>query len=466
MERIETDYLIIGAGAAGMAFADMIVDETDAHITIVDRQGRPGGHWNDAYPFVTLHQPSAFYGVNSTPLGGGRKDTHGANAGLYELASGAEVSGYYDAVMRRRLLPTGRVTYLPMSDYLGGGRVVSLLSGRETAVTIRRKTVDATYTSPTIPAHHTRAFQVEDGVRVVPPGELARLWREASRPDRFVVLGAGKTAMDTIVWLIESGAGPDTIQWIKPRESWLLNRTRTQPGLEFFDEVFGGQAAQMEAFAAGTSVADIFARLEAAGVVLRIDQGVQPEMFHYATISAGEVATLRRVADVVRLGRVQSIGRDAIVLEGGEVPASASSLYVDCTASAVTPREAKPIFQGDLIVPQLVRAPQPSFSAALVAYVEAHYPDDATKNALCRPVPFPNNLSDYPMTNVVNLMNQGGWMQDEALSAWIRASRLDGFGKIAAAVGPEDAAKRDVLRRLRATGPAAVQNLMTLTERP
>jgi cation diffusion facilitator CzcD-associated flavoprotein CzcO len=67
---IETDYLIIGAGASGLAFADTLLDELpDAHITIVDRHGKPGGHWNDAYSFVNLHQPSAFYGVNFTAAG-------------------------------------------------------------------------------------------------------------------------------------------------------------------------------------------------------------------------------------------------------------------------------------------------------------------------------------------------------------------------------------------------------------
>jgi hypothetical protein len=34
---------------------------------IVDRRHGPGGHWNDTYPFIRLHQPSAYYGVNSTP---------------------------------------------------------------------------------------------------------------------------------------------------------------------------------------------------------------------------------------------------------------------------------------------------------------------------------------------------------------------------------------------------------------
>ena len=137
MTTIETDYLIIGGGAVGLAFADTIIAETDAHVTIIDRQAKPGGHWNDAYGFVALHQPSACYGVNSLPLGENRKDTHGANAGLYELASGAEVSGYFDKVMRQRLLPSGQVTYLPMTEYRGDGHAVSLMSGEETRITVR-----------------------------------------------------------------------------------------------------------------------------------------------------------------------------------------------------------------------------------------------------------------------------------------------------------------------------------------
>ena len=116
MEQIDTDYLVIGSGTAGLAFADTLLAESDAHITIVDRHGKPGGHWNDAYPFVTLHQPSSFYGVNSMELGSGRKDTHGLNAGLYELASGPEISGYFDRVMNQRLLPSGRVNYHPLSN--------------------------------------------------------------------------------------------------------------------------------------------------------------------------------------------------------------------------------------------------------------------------------------------------------------------------------------------------------------
>ena len=48
MTSIEADYLIVGTGAAGMAFADALLTDTNARIVMVDRRDRPGGHWNDA----------------------------------------------------------------------------------------------------------------------------------------------------------------------------------------------------------------------------------------------------------------------------------------------------------------------------------------------------------------------------------------------------------------------------------
>ncbi len=127
-QMIEADYLVIGAGAMGMAFADVMLTETEATVAIVDRYGSPGGHWNRAYPQVRLHQPSAFYGVNSRPLGSDIKDTAGGNAGRFELASGSEVVAYYDQVMNQQFLPTGRVHYFPMCEYAEGESIVSLVS--------------------------------------------------------------------------------------------------------------------------------------------------------------------------------------------------------------------------------------------------------------------------------------------------------------------------------------------------
>jgi len=56
--NIEADYLVVGAGAMGLAFADTLVSESDATVVVVDRNDQPGGHWTTAYPFVRLHQLS------------------------------------------------------------------------------------------------------------------------------------------------------------------------------------------------------------------------------------------------------------------------------------------------------------------------------------------------------------------------------------------------------------------------
>ena len=64
--------------------------------------------------------------MNSRPLGSDTIDRTGLNEGFYELAGGAEVCAYFDAVMQQQLLPTGRVSYFPMSEYRGDGRIRTL----------------------------------------------------------------------------------------------------------------------------------------------------------------------------------------------------------------------------------------------------------------------------------------------------------------------------------------------------
>lgn len=42
-ELLEVNYLVVGAGAMGMAFVDTILTESDKTVAIVDRNARPGG---------------------------------------------------------------------------------------------------------------------------------------------------------------------------------------------------------------------------------------------------------------------------------------------------------------------------------------------------------------------------------------------------------------------------------------
>src|ERR671915_1626363 len=115
-----TDYLVVGAGASGLAFTDALVAEADVEVTVIDRRDAPGGHWLDAYPFVRLHTPSAYYGVNSLALGEDRIDEVGENAGFYERATGEEVREHF-AEAAERLMRTGRVRFLTGHEHVGSG---------------------------------------------------------------------------------------------------------------------------------------------------------------------------------------------------------------------------------------------------------------------------------------------------------------------------------------------------------
>ena len=48
---LRCNYLVVGAGAAGMAFVDTMLTENPlCKIVLVDRRDRAGGHWLDSYP--------------------------------------------------------------------------------------------------------------------------------------------------------------------------------------------------------------------------------------------------------------------------------------------------------------------------------------------------------------------------------------------------------------------------------
>jgi hypothetical protein len=187
IKTFEVDYLIVGAGAAGMAVADELLTSSDARILMVDRRDKPGGHWNDAYPFVRLHQPSAFYGVNSKELGSRTKDAFGTNRGLYNLASGFEVLAYFDQVMQQRLLPSGRVQYFPMSHVIGDDQFESLLTGERFQVNVRKRVVDSSYWTFDIPSTRPPRYSVSAGARCVPPNVIPQVgttssWSGQARP--------------------------------------------------------------------------------------------------------------------------------------------------------------------------------------------------------------------------------------------------------------------------------------------
>lgn len=454
----KTDYLVIGSGAVGMAFVDTLLDEMpNADVIMIDRFAKPGGHWNSAYPFVTLHQPSAFYGVNSRELSQGLKDETGLNKGMGDLATGVEILAYFDAVMRQKFLASGRVRFFPMSDYKGEGSFVHRLSGDETKVNAA-KVVDCTHLNTSVPSTHTPNFSVADDVRFIPLNDLPLI---SDAPKGFTVIGGGKTGIDAILWLLENDVPAKNIRWIKSRDAWLINRKNTQPFPEFFEDTIGNQANMFEAIAGAKSKSDMFDRLESCGYFLRLDPTVRPTMFHGATISELELDELRRVKDIVRKGRVASITADNITFVNGRAEPTLGHVMVDCSASAIKDNVIKPVFQDNLITPQTVRAYQPVFSASMIAWVEAHIEGEATKNGMTGVVPLPDDLDTFIRMTAANLMNQALWGQNKALRNWMREQRLDGFSKMVSDVGPNETAKLDILNRMKNAAMPAMGKLQS-----
>ena len=456
--RIDADYLVVGAGASGMAFTDALIDHADVRVALVDRRHGAGGHWLDAYPFVRLHQASAFYGVASSLLGGGRVQEEGPEAGLHERATAPEICAYYGRVLTDRLLASGRVEFFPSSDHRGDRQIVSRISGQRIEVPPGCRVVDARYLAPAIPASTPPPFEVADGARVIAVNDLPRL---DEPPRQYVVVGSGKTATDACVWLLDQGVDPDAICWVRPRDPWMLNRAVVQPD----PAVFLGMAADtLQAAAAATTLDDLFLRLEAAGIMLRIDPSVTPTMAKTPTLATWELDRLRRIEHVVRQGRVRLVEPGRITLDGGSVTTTPDAVVVHCAASGLQYPPLVDIWGPSAITLQPIRTGFPCFGAALAGYVEATREDDEEKNRLCPSTPYSNTLAEWATMNVLGNQAARRFGSEPDIQAWADTVALN-----PARVTPGQrgsAALDDALARLQTHVRPGLDRLLALSGAP
>lgn len=456
-----TDYLVVGAGAMGMAFTDALLDHCDAEVTLVDRRHGPGGHWSDAYPFVQLHQASSFYGVASTILGTGATQVSGPEAGLHERARRSEVQAYYDHVLHRRFLPSGRVTFLPGFDHRsdGGCHVAeSRVSGERVEIHVRRRMVDATYLAPTVPATTDAPFSVTGGARVVPVNDLADV---VDAPSEYVIVGSGKTATDAIVWLLGNGVDADRIVWIRPRDPWMLNRAMVQPDPRIAVDL---ATDTMEAAAEAASLDDLFLMLEDAGDMLRIDPDVTPTMAKAPTLASWELELLRSVERVVHLGHIREVAPGEITLGGGAAKVSSDALVVHCAASGLANPPMVPIWSPDAIRLQTIRAGFPCFCAALAGYVEATRDDDRDRNRLCPPNLYGDSLGEWALMQARGALAAASYSAEPDIAEW-----ADGCALNPARATPEqraDPTLRSAVSRLAEATAHGLPRLAELAGRP
>ena len=375
---METDYLIIGCGAMGIAFADEIfTGDPSARLTIVDRREKPGGHWNDAYDYVTLHQPAAFYGVNSLELGNGTTD----------LSSKGEILTYFQNVVDK-FLASGRVEFLNKHDYLGDKKVASLDDPDNIIeFKVNRRVVNGTYMGVEVPATHPPKFPVDDLVPFVTPNDLVH---EYDKWDRFYVLGCGKTSMDALLFLLSKNVPVENIYWVMPNDIWCFDRAAIQVGT-----VPRAVLGHAKALVKAKTTADPFLEKEKEGGILRLDESVMPRKWKCATVNLEEIKQLRRVKNTIRKGRIKHLTQAGMQFDKETISYPEGSLFVNCTADGLAQRAAKPLFSDGHIDLQSIFFCQQVFSAAAIGKLELTNLSDKKRNAI-KAIPHPEFEEDWP----------------------------------------------------------------------
>ena len=405
---LEADYLVIGCGATAMAFVDELIHTSPAStFVIVDKHARPGGHWNNAYEFIKLHQPAELYGVNSKQLGRGGND----------LVTRAEIHAYYECVMKQ-FLESGVVKFFPLCEYKGNDVFVSLMQiGLQYKVKVRKKTVDATYMAPSVPSVKEPEFKISNGVNLVPINGLSR---NQSAWKRYVIIGSGKTGIDAVLFLLEQNVDPDRITWIIPNDCWYTNRTFfytahfTDSNIKIMNCIMGCE-----------NYNELYKRWESVGFLFRLDNKRDPTVFRGASVTLEEIQNLRLISNVIRKGRIDYIKPGRIVFKNGsEIEIDQDILYVDCSANGTGLFVPKNIFQGREIFLQTVVVVEPLCSAALIAAFENRFPDnEKKKNEILKPLARPQSTAEFIVGLKNNFHNEDA-IEKELGIGWFRRSRL------------------------------------------
>jgi len=186
---------------------------------------------------------------------------------------------------------------------------------------------------------------------------------------------------------------------------------------------------------------------------------VVPTMMRGATLSTAELDLLEQVENVVRLGHVERIDLDEIVLEGGSIPTSPQHLHVHCATNGLSDRPPVPIFTDDTVTLQVLSRISLCMSSAFIGLVEASGRSTDEKNRLCRPNPWPQTPFDFLRAILLGIQTEVAW-QDPELQTWVNASRLNLVGDVVD--HPDQEAVQALQRRFLTALFPALENLAQL----
>ena len=358
--QLACDYLVVGAGAAAIAFIDtLLTRHPSTKIVLVDKNPIPGGHWVNAYGYVRLHQPSIVYGIASRQLEGNWMKLLAGRLTLpwNHRASKDEILGYYASYIQDKVA-AGQIQYFPNSMYQfpqeNGDdeeehtHCFSSMDGSRYSIQVKTKLINGVLGECIIPSLSPVNFHVDDGVQVVTPNQIfdgnqlvdsnktnhfvvlgcgmgeciipslspvnfhvddgvqvatpnqifdGNQLVDSQKTKHFVVLGCGKTAMDTVVFLQrDMKVGPDRISWIIPNDVWMLQRDSGSP--------WSWHKALLEH---SNDVHEASLSLERRGIFARLDTDIEPTKFRFPVVGKDELKLMQLVKNRIRRGRVTGI---------------------------------------------------------------------------------------------------------------------------------------------------------------
>mmetsp|Transcript_7144 Transcript_7144/g.14599 ORF Transcript_7144/g.14599 Transcript_7144/m.14599 type:complete len:519 (+) Transcript_7144:395-1951(+) len=389
---LECDYLVVGAGAAPMAFIDTLLkDLPESKVVLVDKKASPGGHWVDAYGYVRLHQPSIVYGIESKQLEGNwlslllKKWTLPWN----HRADKQEILTYFDDFVKEKI-DLKQIDYYPNCVYdfdkeesTDGNKIHNFSSVDGSVsykVKVSKKLIDATKGENIIPHDSPLQFPVDEGVRVMTPNQIFDAFqgktdkKSLTRKTKYVVLGAGKTGMDCIIYLQRTmKVDPDDIAWVISKDVWMMDLDGGGNPL-YFPRALMKNDNDLDK----TSL-----YMEKIGQFVRLDKNVQPSRFRFPTIPRNELKLLRKVKTLIRRGRATAIrckyGSNVAIEFGDEhSPWDVFAPIDECVfVHATSPGPFNgvdpdiPIFDSpDKMTLNLLCAPPVSFSMSALALIE------------------------------------------------------------------------------------------------
>jgi L-lysine 6-monooxygenase (NADPH-requiring)/NAD(P)-binding Rossmann-like domain len=454
------DYLVVGGGATGMAFADSLLHGAQGlkpSVVVLDKHVVPGGQWNDSYEFVQLHQPSAMYGVETVPLEPKDGDQE-------HRATRQEILDYYQRVADQlahefEFFFVGSATLDLHQTPQNNNTYTYTVGDKKHEIQVQRRLVDARYLQPDLPVDVPPTFDWDRSVvHCVPVNALVEPQQSTTRK-YFVVLGAGKTGMDAVYHLLTRlQIPPSHIVWVMPHEPWITARENIGSCLQFLQTA--------------TTIPDLdlqkaFQLWELEGKIHRFVFGHDdsssssslPTKFQDATLSKDELKVLQSIPtrNLARgKGRVAAIQNDgSLLMEDNTTvvelpfPNVQDITYVHCSAGAFNYTKQigsppRPVFESTRITLQDVYGtPGFCFVGSILGKLESiSRLTDEQRNAMCLapdPSQAPSSKLGFTTSGTVGslsashgyvqrLLNVRQWLQVPELRHWLIGHRLFNLG--------------------------------------